>query len=289
MVRKSYTALKDFSHNDVNGNLTAYSSGDTLYLEEAVGDGLVTRGICLASTAYLNICTAEAVTGSGGDITVDTKTVYTVLEGTTITVTVAVPATSANVMAAGTVLTMTIKDSSGSTIETRSHTFAQVAIGSSEVATFFTPAGLIAGDDIDFDLVLKDGGSDYTATADVALVTPSDIDGVIFTVGASVAATNPIVTNLQFVDSSGDAVDNRVVCEIFPMDDFDALATLTACTAGTDGANFGTMGSNSSFMAISEADGDLDVTMTMAGAGRARVGCRLPDGRLFISDEAIWT
>lgn len=288
MSRKSYKALVDFSAENYNDIFTAYTKNDIVYMEEADAETFVDSGMVILTDDYLEVAEEQDLTGSGGDVTV-TKAVYSVVAGTTIEVTLAVPAGSTTLMGAGSVLTMVIKDDEGATKETRTHTYAQIGKGASEVARFVNPSGLLAGDNLFFSLVAKDNASTYTFSATAELITPTTVGGVIFTVGASVASTNPIVTALQFLDSDGVAIAKRIVCEIFPLATFDTLDTMSACTVGTDGANIGTFGTNSSFMAISESDGDLDVTMTNASASRTRVACRLGDGKLFISDELIWS
>jgi len=286
---KTYEAMKTITLLNYNNNAIPLTSGDTIEMDETVAAVFVDQNSIKLSTTWNYVCSGQAV-GTGASTEDVSATYRDLVAGTTILCTVAIPGTSANGAPAGSVLTMTIKNAAGATKETRTHTFGAIAISADETATFVTPSGLLSGDDVTFDLSLEEHASDaYDADAYITLQTPTSVAGAIFTVGASVAATNPIVTNIQFVDSDGADINARVVCEVFPLADFDTLVSLTACTSGTDGTSLGAIATNSSFIALSESDGDLDVTMTNGSAGDARVGLKLPDGTLLVSDIMTWS
>lgn len=118
--------------------------------------------------------------------------------------------------------------------------------------------------------------------------------------GAPVTATFGTLTaeageartqSIQLKDAAGNDLANRAVVDVLISTDAngdtpgDGALTITL-TAGTDGALYGTAGSVSTF--ISEADGDLDVTLTDGAAGAASVYLHVvSDGVIIGSSGAI--
>ena len=86
------------------------------------------------------------------------------------------------------------------------------------------------------------------------------------TVGAE--NTNVRAITIQLKDANGDA--------------FVTTGGSTGIAIGTDGALL-TVVAKKYFVAISEADGDIDLTWTDTGTEAAYLAVRLPNGRLVIS------
>lgn len=216
------------------------------------------------------------------------------LDGTKkfITVTVEVDALSAANIAAGALLTAVIKNSAGTTLETLTHTFLAITAGNSE-SFVIMPTSLIAasgGTCVISVRVPQDAGNIITLTEsfevdDVA----NDVSAFTCSVGASVAAGNPIVASFQLKDSSFADLAQRGIVEAFAFETFDSLDTLTAFTTGTDGTLLGTLTANAAILCLSEADGDLDITATAGGASTCRIGIRVNGEIIGFSGELIWT
>ena len=107
----------------------------------------------------------------------------------------------------------------------------------------------------------------------------------LITVGAEVANVRAIT--IQFHDGAGANLNYRLCVPILVLADAngDAFATTggsTGIAVGTDGALL-TLVAKKAFLAISEADGDLDLTWTDTGTETAFLAILLPSGKLLLS------
>lgn len=115
-------------------------------------------------------------------------------------------------------------------------------------------------------------------------VTDPCVDASI-TVGAE--AANARAITIQLKDSNGNDVAERTMVRVHVMADAngDAFATTggsTGIAIGTDGALLAVV-AKKSFIAISEADGDIDLTWTDTGTEVAYLHLELPNGRRVVS------
>lgn len=115
-------------------------------------------------------------------------------------------------------------------------------------------------------------------------VTPPCVDCSI-TVGAEASDARAIT--IQLKDSNGKDIAYREMVELYVFADAngDAFATTggsTGIAIGTDGALLALV-AKKAFVAISEADGDIDLTWTDTGTEAAYLAVRLPTGRLVFS------
>lgn len=116
-------------------------------------------------------------------------------------------------------------------------------------------------------------------------VTNPCVDATI-TVGAEV--TNARAITIQLKDSNGNDVAERTMVRAHVMADAngDAFATTggsTGIAIGTDGALLAVV-AKKSFILVSEADGDIDLTWTDNGTEVAYLHLELPNGRRVVSD-----
>jgi hypothetical protein len=208
-----------------------------------------------------------------------------------VLLTVAVDSGSAANLPTGSVFTLVMKNAAGATIETRSYTLGGVAAGSS--ATYLLdPSSLLAADSMVASIELEQDGAAVVSCSAVLTISDiaNDVAGAVFTIGSSVAATNPIVTNIQLKDSDFEDLDKRALVEVFALASLDTLdGSLTALDVSTDGILAGTLTANKSILVMSEEDGDIDVTATRSAAGKVRLGVRVGNEIVAISDELIWT
>jgi len=111
------------------------------------------------------------------------------------------------------------------------------------------------------------------------------VDATI-TVGAE--NTNVRAITIQLRDSNGDDITSRQMVQIVVL--ADANGDAFAATGGSTGIEIGTDGAllavvaKKYFIAISEDDGDIDLTWTDTGTEAAYLGVILPSGRMVISD-----
>ena len=105
------------------------------------------------------------------------------------------------------------------------------------------------------------------------------------TVGAEVA--NQRAITIQFQDGSGHDINYRLAVLVLVL--LDANGDAFVVTGGSTGIAIGTDGAllalvaKKVFVAISEADGDLDLTWTDTGVEVAYLALVMPNGRLIIS------
>lgn len=116
-------------------------------------------------------------------------------------------------------------------------------------------------------------------------VTSPCVDATI-TVGAEV--TNVRAITIQLKDSNGNDVAERTMVRAHVMldangDAFAATGGSTGIAIGTDGAALAVV-AKKSFILISEADGDIDLTWTDTGTEVAYLHLELPSGRRVVSD-----
>lgn len=115
-------------------------------------------------------------------------------------------------------------------------------------------------------------------------VTAPCVDASI-TVGAKVTNTRAIT--IQLKDSKGQDINYRQMVEVYVL--LDAVGDAFVVTGGSTGIAIGTDGAlltvvaKKMFIAISEADGDIDLTWTDVGTEVAYLAIRLPSGRMVIS------
>lgn len=111
------------------------------------------------------------------------------------------------------------------------------------------------------------------------------ICGATITVGAEAGDARAIT--IQLTDANGDDIDFRGAVQIAVLADangdaFVATGGSTGIAIGTDGALLAIV-AKKLFLAISEADGDIDLTWTDIGTEAAYLAVILPDGSMVIS------
>lgn len=116
-------------------------------------------------------------------------------------------------------------------------------------------------------------------------VVTNGVYGVTYTVGADVADTVNVA--LQLTDAQGNDVAASHAVHWYMSDDADgsslAATPITTVAIGTDGLLVETI-SNNAGIAISEADGDIDIDFTKTGADVYYMVCIIPaTGALAIS------
>ncbi len=109
------------------------------------------------------------------------------------------------------------------------------------------------------------------------------------TVGAEAANVRNIT--IQLKDATGADIDYAETVEIILYADaakaaFVATGGSTGIAIGTDGALL-TVVAKKYFLAVSETDGDIDLTWTDTGTEAAYIGVRLPNGRVVMGDQAL--
>lgn len=109
--------------------------------------------------------------------------------------------------------------------------------------------------------------------------------GATFTIGTE--AADEINVAIQLLDGNGDAMATRSAVAFYLSDDADGdtiVAAATSLAIGTDGVAIENI-SNSAGLFISEADGDIDVTIGDAsGAASYYLVLIMPSGELVVSD-----
>lgn len=128
-----------------------------------------------------------------------------------------------------------------------------------------------------------DGAANNLVSNDIAITSPC-VDATI-TVGAE--ATNVRAITIQLKDSNGVDVAERTTVRADVM--LDANGDAFAVTGGSTGIAIGTDGAllalvaKKSFLLVSEADGDIDLTWTDTGTEVAFLHLMLPSGRRVVS------
>lgn len=124
-----------------------------------------------------------------------------------------------------------------------------------------------------------------TATTAELNTLTNAVAGASFTVGTE--AGNAINVAVQFNDADGTAMATACAVPFYLADDSAGLTPSTTApnggiAIGTDGALIESV-ANLSGLAISEADGDLDITLTDSGTPTFYLVLVLPNGSLAIS------
>lgn len=116
-----------------------------------------------------------------------------------------------------------------------------------------------------------------------------DIGGQVAGASITVSAENTNVRTIaiQLRDAQGRDITHRAAVQIAVLADangdaFVATGGSTGIAVGTDGALLPVV-AKKLFLAISEADGDIDLTWTDTGAEAAYLAVILPNGRMVIS------
>ena len=109
--------------------------------------------------------------------------------------------------------------------------------------------------------------------------------------GASVAATNPIVTTIQLYDIAGVAIAAKTVVDVIVTTDAtgDTPSALGVLALSADGKRLQVFTADTSAKFITDATGKLTVTMTKAAAGSLYVAALLPNGKRVVSSIITWT
>ena len=116
-----------------------------------------------------------------------------------------------------------------------------------------------------------------------------DIGGQVAGASITVSAENANVRTIaiQLKDAQGKDIAHRAAVQIAVL--ADASGNAFAATGGSTGIEIGTDGAmlpvvaKKLFLAISEADGDIDLTWTDTGTEAAYLAVILPNGRMVVS------
>lgn len=111
------------------------------------------------------------------------------------------------------------------------------------------------------------------------------VAGARITVGAEVSNARAIT--IQLTDGAGRDISYRAAVDLVLLldangDAFAATGGSTGIAIGTDGALLATV-AKKRWTAISEADGDIDLTWTDTGTEAAYLGVILPNGAMVVS------
>lgn len=292
-MRKTYTfsyALGTMTLNLDNYGQKLLTSGDVVYL--SAQEAIDYSDYFTVETSWKTV-TDDKEIAIGSATETDTLIVYDLTAGVQklINVKVIVDALSAATLPTGSVATLTIKNSAGDTVETRTHTFSTIAASANEEFNILC-SGWLDAETLTVAIAYKQDGS-AKVTVESAVVTiddiADDVAGAYFTIGASVAATNPIVTTIQLVDENGDDLDRRALVQIVALANFDTLASLTALDISTDGTNLGELTANAVIDVLSEVDGDIGITATNGSAGSIQLGVKIGGVLKAISDKITWS
>lgn len=104
---------------------------------------------------------------------------------------------------------------------------------------------------------------------------PNDVSAVI---GAE--AANAITVNIQLLAGAAE-ITERAAVHIYQSSDANGdvpVAAQTSLALGTDGSLLGTLTAATSILALSEADGDIDIVITDTGAVTRYLQVVLPQG-----------
>lgn len=290
-MKKSYEILLSgggkFHLSD--GTIVSGDLGDIVYMLPSDAALFGSDSLSL-TTDWQNVYSGTIAIGSG---TVSkTLTISNITAGRKLlSIEVAVATASAASLPTGTIVTMAIKNAAGTTLETRTYTLGVIAAAGSESFNVLASA-FEAGSSLVITIPFEQDGSGIV-TIESALVTLSDVaddvSGASFTIGVSVAATNPIVTAIQLKDGDFADLTKRAIVKVLALADWDTLATLTTFELSTDGTLIGADTANKALTIMSEVDGDIDVTATKAAAGSIQIGVEVAGELIAISDKLVWT
>ena len=115
--------------------------------------------------------------------------------------------------------------------------------------------------------------------------------GATFAVGVEDGTTSTIAVDVQLTDAKGAALAHRAGVYLYVSADANGDAVVTTgvdtLAAGTDG-NFQELISGKAGMAVSEADGDIDISVTTSDARTVYLAVVLPDGSLATSTGLVF-
>mgnify|MGYP006908206849 CR=1 FL=1 len=117
-----------------------------------------------------------------------------------------------------------------------------------------------------------------------ALQTAQGVGGATFSIGSE--SSDAIVVGIQLNDPDGDAMTVASAVTILLLADAAGAAFNTddyTIAAGTDGA-IEQLVADKILYAISETDGDIDLSLTISGSATCYVAVVLPNGKLVVSD-----
>lgn len=144
----------------------------------------------------------------------------------------------------------------------------------------------LTGDEMfPIDTNLPSGASPQSGLLSVKRMLSKPAIGATITVGAE--STNVRAITIQLTDASGDDLAYRGAVLLVLL--LDANGDAFAVTGGSTGIAIGTDGAllalvaKKAFVAISEADGDIDLTWTDTGTEAAYLGVMTSSGRLIVS------
>ncbi|MGB1389985.1 MAG: hypothetical protein ACPG61_13975 [Paracoccaceae bacterium] len=111
------------------------------------------------------------------------------------------------------------------------------------------------------------------------------------TVTVSDETTNVRTITIQLKDARGRDIDYAETVEIILFSDaakagIGGGSPSTGLAAGTDG-DLAVITAHTAYYAVSETDGDIDLTWTDTGTAAAFIGVRLPSGRIVMGDQAL--
>ena len=103
--------------------------------------------------------------------------------------------------------------------------------------------------------------------------------------------TNVRAITIQLKDALGNDIEYAETVEVILFADaakaaFVATGGSTGIAIGTDGALLAVV-AKKYFLAVSETDGDIDLTWTDTGTEAAYIGVRLPNGRIVMGSQAL--
>ena len=103
-------------------------------------------------------------------------------------------------------------------------------------------------------------------------------------------ATDTCACVIQLLDFAGNDLTVPGTVDIYFTSDSSGqvMADVTDCASGTDGDLLELL-TDFYFMAVSEADGDIDVTLDGSGADTVYMNVRLPNGKVVISSVITFT
>ena len=118
-------------------------------------------------------------------------------------------------------------------------------------------------------------------------ITQPAVDATILVSAEGATTANTRDITIQLLDAKGDDIDYVETVEIIMF--LNAARTAFVATGGSTGIDVGTDGAlldivaKKTFLATTEADGDLDLEWLDTGTEVAFLGLRLPNGRIIMS------
>lgn len=109
---------------------------------------------------------------------------------------------------------------------------------------------------------------------------------ITYTVGTTTCAIQ-----IQLKDFEGKDLTVKGVIHFYISTDAtgDVLGAVASIASGTDGDILEVLATGQYYMAISEDDGDIDLTLTGTADGSEYLNVVLPNGKVVTSDEMVFT